>query len=218
MAITVIFDMDGVLIDSEPVWRDVEKEFYLLRHGLTLVDDDFDAFTGMPVMVFLRKLHERHQLPAHDLSLVHDLIVGQVADKIRQQPRPVPGIFELLDALRQRNIPMSVASSSPLRQIDNVLDTLNIRHYFQAAISAETLAHGKPHPEIFLNAAAMMDADPQYCLVIEDSLNGLIAAKAAGMRALALPAPHQRHDPRFTLADQIIDHHDEVLPFILNSW
>ncbi|WES68707.1 hexitol phosphatase HxpB [Superficieibacter sp. HKU1] len=218
MAITVIFDMDGVLIDSEPVWRDVEKKFYLQHHGLTLVDDDFDAFTGMPVMVFLRKLHERHRLPAHDLSLVHDVIVGQVAEKIRQQPRPVPGIFDLLDALRLRNILMSVASSSPLRQIDNVLDTLNIRHYFQAAISAETLAHGKPHPEIFLNAAAMMDADPQNCLVIEDSLNGLIAAKAAGMRALALPAPHQRHDPRFTLADQIIDHHDEVLPFILHSW
>lgn len=215
MTITVIFDMDGVLIDSEPVWQDVEKVFYLQQYGLTLVDADFTAFTGMPVMVFLRRLHEKHQLPAHNLPLIHDTIVERVAEKIRQQPRPMPGIFELLDELHRRNIAMSVASSSPLRQIDNVLDTLNIRHYFQAAISAETLAHGKPHPEIFLNAAAMMDADPASCLVIEDSLNGLIAAKAAGMRALALPAPHQRHDPRFTLADAIIDHHDEVLPFLL---
>ncbi|WP_312951556.1 HAD-IA family hydrolase [Superficieibacter sp.] len=217
MTITVIFDMDGVLIDSEPVWREVEKAFYLQRHGLTLVDSDFDAFTGMPVMIFLRKLHERHCLPAQDLRSVHDIIVGQVAEKIRQHPEPLPGIFDLLAALKQRNIPMAVASSSPLRQIDNVLDTLNIREYFSVAISAETLKHGKPHPEIFLKAAEMMDADPESCLVIEDSLNGLIAARAAGMQVLALPAAHQRQDPRFTLADQIIDHHDEVLPFILNN-
>ncbi|CAM3443789.1 HAD family hydrolase [Escherichia coli] len=207
----VIFDMDGVLVDSEPVWREVECEYYLRNYGLSLQREDFDPFTGMPVTIFLRKLHQRHALPEDNLRQVHDTIVEEVARRIRLKPAPLPGVYELLNHLHQHNIPLAVASSSPQRQIDNVLSTLNMRHYFSAVISAEGLAHGKPHPEIFLTAALMTGQEPEFCLVIEDSLNGVVAAKAAGMHVIALPAEHQQDDPRFTLADGKVTSHWQIL-------
>lgn len=214
MVTTIIFDMDGVLLDSEPVWREIECEYYLKNYSLSLEFTDFDAFTGMPLRVFLRKLHERHQLPVDSLSQIHDVIVERVAQRIRQQPRPIAGIFDLLRYLQLNDIAMAVASSSPTSQINNVLKTLDIRHYFSAVVSAEGLSHGKPHPEIFLTAATMMEKPPESCLVIEDSLNGVIAAKAAGMRAIALPAEHQRSDVRFTIADNVVADHYQILALL----
>ena len=111
----VIFDMDGVLVDSEPVWREVECEYYLRNYGLSLQREDFDPFTGMPVTIFLRKLHQRHALPEDNLRQVHDTIVEEVARRIRLKPAPLPGVYELLNHLHQHNIPLAVASSSPQR-------------------------------------------------------------------------------------------------------
>ena len=142
---------------------------------------------------------------------MHDAIVEEVARRIRLKPAPLPGVYELLNHLHQHNIPLAVASSSPQRQIDNVLSTLNMRHYFSVVISAEGLAQGKPHPEIFLTAALMTGQEPEFCLVIEDSLNGVVAAKAAGMQVIALPAEHQQDDPRFTLADGKVTSHWQIL-------
>ncbi|EHG8818731.1 hexitol phosphatase HxpB [Salmonella enterica subsp. diarizonae] len=214
MSKIIIFDMDGVLIDSEPVWQQVECEFYLRHYNISLGPKDFDLFTGMPVGIFLRKLHENHGLPSNNLPQIQDTIVAQVAEKIRQKPKPIAGIFELLNYLQRRGSLMAVASSSPQYQIDNVLNTLNIRHYFSAVVSADGLSYGKPHPEIFLTAAAMLKAEPETCLVIEDSLNGVIAARAAGMRVIALPAEHQQNDPRFTIADTVILNHCQVLEWL----
>ncbi|MFP1497221.1 HAD family hydrolase [Escherichia coli] len=113
----VIFDMDGVLVDSEPVWREVGSgEYYLRNYGLSLQREDFDPFTGMPVTIFLRKLHQRHALPEDNLRQVHDTIVEEVARQIELKPAPVPGVSELLNHLHQHNIPLAVASSSPQRQ------------------------------------------------------------------------------------------------------
>ena len=105
---------------------------------------------------------------------------------------------------------MVVASSSPKKQIARVLEALNITHYFSHQVSAEGLVNGKPHPAVFLLAAEKLGLTSEQCIVIEDAINGMVAAKAAEMKVIVMPDPEQRSDPRFALADAKVDSLNQV--------
>ena len=210
MTTVVIFDMDGVLVDSEPVWVDVEKEIYLQRYGVSLSDEDFRDTAGVRIDKVLTRHHLRYGLPQQEIPARALDIVTEVGNRIQSAPQPMPGVEKLLETLRGRGIPLAVASSSPQNQIERVLSALGLTHYFTHLVSAEGLINGKPHPAVFLLAAEALGVEPESCIVIEDAVNGMVAAKAAQMRVIVLPAPEARSDRRFGLADGQIDSLDEA--------
>ena len=120
---------------------------------------------------------------------------------IVENAQALAGVYTLLDELKQQNIPMALASSSAMSLIEAVVDKLNIRNYFQLLWSAEYEPFGKPHPGIFITTAKKLGVLPSQCLVFEDSVNGVIAAKAARMKCIAVPDSASLNDPRFAIAD-----------------
>lgn len=197
----IIFDMDGVLVNSEPVWMAVEQEIYLKYYGVHLTSSDFKDSAGIRVDKLLATHHQRYSLPMEDVPQRAIDVVSEVGRRIELSPIPMPGVFELLNTIKQYGLPMVVASSSPKQQIARVLDALNISDYFAHQVSAEGLINGKPNPAVFMLAAEKLGLSSEQCIVIEDAINGMVAAKAAEMKVIVMPAPEQREDPRFTLAD-----------------
>ncbi|GKX50006.1 hexitol phosphatase HxpB [Budvicia aquatica] len=206
----IIFDMDGVLVDSEPVWMAVEQDIYLKQYGVQLTSDDFIDSAGIRVDKLLATHHQRYSLPMEDVPQRAIDVVTEVGRRIQSSPIPMPGVFELLETIKQRGLPMVVASSSPKKQIARVLEALNITHYFSHQVSAEGLVNGKPHPAVFLLAAEKLGLTSEQCIVIEDAINGMVAAKAAEMKVIVMPDPEQRSDPRFALADAKVDSLNQV--------
>lgn len=210
MTTAIIFDMDGVLVDSEPVWVKVEKEIYLQCYGVHLGDEDFKDSAGIRIDKQLTEYHHRYSLPLEEVPHRAEEIVTEVGRRIQTNPQPMPGVVELLETIQQHGLPMVVASSSPQKQIARVLDALNISHYFSHQISAEGMINGKPHPAVFLQAADILSVNPEDCIVIEDAVNGMVAAKAAQMKVIVMPAPEARQDKRFGLADVQVNTLSEV--------
>jgi len=179
----VIFDMDGVIIDSEPLHFQVDLD---VLHGLNvkLVQHDLEPYVGMTNPEMWKLLKERHGL-AESIEELIEIQLGQKLATLKTSDyEPIDGIPELLAALGEAEIKLALASSSPVRFIDAVLDKFGIAPRFMHRISGEEMEHGKPAPDIFLKAAELLNVSPAGCVVIEDSRNGVAAAKAAGMSCI----------------------------------
>ena len=197
---TVIFDMDGVLVDSEPFWR-TAKVNAVARFGGQITEQLAYQSTGLRIDEIANYWIRYCDLdPACGKDLA-DAILGEVIDQIKTKGQLLPGVKESLDSLAQTDLKVGLASSSPLRLIEAVLETFDLGKYFSVYVSAEHLTYGKPHPHVYLNAAEKLATEPHHCLAIEDSVNGLIAAKAAQMTAICVPEPGQETNPRFGIAD-----------------
>ena len=199
-----IFDMDGVLIDSEPFWRESEIEVFG-RHGLYLTDADCMQTTGMRIEEVARYWFERRPWngPAPEI-LAEDILQG-VIRRVQERGAAMPGARDAVRLLRSLGLRLALASSSAPPLIDAVLDRLDLRSHFEAVCSAEGETRGKPYPDVYLAAAAKLGIPPPDCLAIEDSIAGVQAAKAAGMKCLAVPLPELRSDPRYQAADAVVD-------------
>jgi HAD superfamily hydrolase (TIGR01509 family) len=197
----IIFDMDGVLIDSEPAWQQAEMAI-LNALGLSLTLEDVESTTGFRIDQVVRYWYQRYPWGNYDNAKTANAIVEEVVNIIRQQGQVMDGIIDTLSFCQQQGLKIGLATSSPSLIIDAVLDKLGIRHYFDAITSAEFLARGKPHPEVYLNCAIALNIDAENCLAIEDSFNGLVAARAASMQTIAIPAPQLA-----TQAKWIVGHH-----------
>lgn len=201
----VIFDMDGVLINSEPLWRRAMIAGFG-RFGMPATEDECRRTMGMRFGEVLVQWLTRYGKP---LSLAGDVersVMDDLLRLVREEGRPLPGTMECLGFCRDSNIRCGLATSSSSELMNAVLAKLGIEQYFDAALSAEYLQYGKPHPEVFLKCARVLGCEPQQCVVIEDSLNGVVAAKAASMQVIAVPDDeHLKADERrvkqFTLAD-----------------
>jgi len=200
----ILFDMDGVLIDSEPFWRKAEIEIFA-RVGLHLSEEDCHQTTGLRIdeVVDFRFRQKPWQEP--DCAEVARQIVERVIELVSHHGSPLPGAREALEAARQTSLPVGLASSSCHRLIRATLERLQFQEYFQVVQSAEEEEWGKPHPAVYLQAARNLGVEPARCLAIEDSFNGVLAARAARMRVIAIPEPHHRNDPRFVIADRLLD-------------
>ncbi|WP_133408320.1 hexitol phosphatase HxpB [Parashewanella tropica] len=209
----VIFDMDGVLIDSEPVWQRAQLEVFP-KYGVPITYEDTLKTTGMRVDLLIEHWYLRYPWADYDNAKVCQQIVSTVIDFIHRDGKPMVGVMDALKFCQQQEFKIGLATSSPMILVDAVLDTLNIRHYFEAIESAETLPYGKPHPEVYLNCAKALGIEPSRCLAIEDSFNGLIAARAASMQTVAIPAEDQQQQSRWVVAHHQLCNLTELSSFI----
>jgi len=195
--------MDGLLIDSEPLWQEAGAEA-LQEFDIILSDEQYHSSTGLRTPEWVAHWFGIYSVQHPDIAGVINKIESSAIEKIREKGMPLPGTREVLDYFRSKDIALGLASSSPMRLIDTVLDKLNIRSYFKAASSAEHLPYGKPHPQVFLDCAAAMQVRPEHCMVFEDSFNGLIAAKAAKMRCVVVPASGTHTLNKWYAADLVL--------------
>lgn len=197
----VIFDLDGLLIDSEPYWYEAEK-VYFAKVGLQLSDADCLLTAGMRIDKVAQFWHMRQPWPVPPAPDEVAMQMNEyVIESIRARAELLPGAGQAVKLAREMGLKVGLASSSHLNLIEAALETFGLREDFQAVSSSEQSGFSKPHPGVYLNAAAMLGEPPETCLAIEDSINGLIAAKAAQMNCLAIPGHGLEEDPRFALAD-----------------
>lgn len=195
----VIFDMDGVLIDSEPLWQRVEYEV-LSALGVPVTIATIQQTTGLRIDQCVDYWYHKAPWPDYDNATVSQTIVDRVASDILIRGEAMLGVHEAIAHCQALGLKIGLATSSFYTIIEAVLTKLGLSDQFMAVQSAEGLAYGKPHPEVYLNCAKALGIDPRYCLAIEDSFNGLIAARAANMQTVAIPTPEQRGDAKWVVA------------------
>lgn len=197
---TVIFDMDGLLIDSEPLWGEAMKEIFA-DMDIQLKPEHYAYTTGLRTSEVVEFWHHHFGWKGKTSEEVADAIVNRVTEKILEKGSAMEGIEYILSFFSSRKFKIGLASSSPMALILAVLEFLNVKHFFQAIYSAEHEDYGKPHPAVYLSCAGELASTPLQCIVFEDSITGLIAAKAARMKTVAVPEKQNRNDPRYVLAD-----------------
>lgn len=180
----VIFDMDGVLIDSEPAYLEMNKQLFA-EFGIDMDDENYKALVGLPSLPMWKMLKEKHNLK-NEVSDFMQLERRRMIEILDSDiiSKPIDGIKELLETFKESNVKLSVASSSARDNINFVLSKLNLGSYFDFIISGEEVTNGKPAPDIFLKVAEKFNFDPSKCFVIEDSANGIKAAISARMSAV----------------------------------
>jgi HAD superfamily hydrolase (TIGR01509 family) len=182
----VVFDVDGVLIDSEPVWERVRRKFVADRGG-RWPDDAQDRMMGMSTAEWSAYMSEDFGLRIAPREVAQLVIVAMTAEYQAHLPL-LPGAVDAVRALSAR-WRLGVASSAPKILIEAVLDASGLRSAFAAAVSSEEVARGKPAPDVYLEAAARLGVPPAAGAAVEDSSNGLRAAAAAGLAVIAVPRP-----------------------------
>lgn len=197
----VIFDMDGLLIDSEPLW-DLSMQEVFSTLGVDITSELAAQTRGLRTREVVNYWHNYFKWESPKTpEVVGSEIIETVTNKILSEGAAMEGLQYILDYFSEKDMKLGLASSSPQSLIDCVLDHLNIRSYFQAVYSAEFEPYGKPHPAVYLTCAKELNASPVRCLAFEDSVNGMVAAKAARMKVVAVPEPHNQIDKRYGLAD-----------------
>ncbi|HEX6580699.1 MAG TPA: hexitol phosphatase HxpB [Actinomycetota bacterium] len=183
----VVFDMDGVLVDSEPMWRAVEREVFA-GVGIALTDEDLYPTMGVRIADVVDRWYRRHPWPDPSPEQVAETIVDGVARTVREHGLLLDGARDAVDHVRSLGLGVALASSSPMALILAVLSLDGLAARFDVVVSGEDEELGKPDPAVFLSAARRLEVPPERCLVVEDSINGVRAAKAAGMLCVAVPA------------------------------
>ena len=204
-----IFDMDGLLVDSEPLWHEAEIEI-LGRLGVPLGASACRQTKGMFVNEVTRYWHERYPWDGPNTDEVAVEVVDKVIALVVAKGRPKPGVRRALDLCRAHGLPLAVASSSQYRLIEVVLEHFDLLADFDLVHSAEDEPYGKPHPGVFLTTAAKLGVAPDRCLVWEDAPAGVLAAKAARMACVAVPEVAERDRPAFGIADVVLGSLEEA--------
>ena len=197
---TVIFDMDGLLIDSEPLWQLAANEV-LASYGIQLTEQQYITTTGLRTKEFLQWWFGYFKINEAEFANAERNIVNIVIEKVKRHGTIMPGVQHIFDFFLEKGFNIGIASSSPQSLIDVVAAMANIQRYIHATSSAEHLAYGKPHPQVYLNCAAQLNVSPMQCICFEDSFNGMIAAKSARMKCVIVPHHTQIKEERWAAAD-----------------
>lgn len=200
----IIFDMDGLLIDSEPMWRKAEKASFE-KLGIPVKEESFSETMGVRVDVLVEYWFERFPWEGPSKKEVENDIISTVIALFRKKGSLMPGAIEIMKKFRELSIPMAIASSSPTDLISAVLKKTSISKYISVVHSAESERFGKPHPDVYMGAAKKLGICARRCLAFEDSPNGVLSAKAAGMKCIAVPSKEVRRDKAIMKADLILD-------------
>ncbi|MNW50994.1 2-deoxyglucose-6-phosphate phosphatase [compost metagenome] len=208
-----IFDMDGVIIDSEPLHYEIDIET-MKYFGHVIEHQQLDKYVGMTNPEMWKHIREEHQV----VQSVEEIIGYQLDRKISGlralEIEPIEGIRELIHELKKRGYLVGIASSSPRLFIEEVVSKFGIAEHFDCIVSGEEVAKGKPAPDVYLAAAAELGVEPANCLVLEDSQNGVLAAKAADMRCIGFVNPNSGNQD-LSSADEIVEHISDIA---LEKW
>jgi HAD superfamily hydrolase (TIGR01509 family) len=206
----VIFDLDGVLLDSETAWVEVKREFTEERGGRWKQSAELDML-GMSSTEWSRYMHDDLGVPVPPEQISSE-VAGRLVERYRQRLPLLPGALEAVRSLA-RQWPLALATSSNRNVIDLVLEEADLGDAFAATVSSEEVARGKPAPDVYLDAARQLDVDPGACVAIEDSSNGIRSADAAGMAVIAIPNKDFPPQPdALALATVVLDSLEQLTP------
>lgn len=212
----IIFDMDGVLIDSEKFWKQAEEEVFSSL-GVKVTDEDSKLTKSMTTKEVTQFWFQKFPWKGKDPDIVEQMVVSRVIDLIETEDCQITGVKQLIENLKTKRYKIGLATNSPGRIIPIVLKKIEATHLFDSVLSAEFEIQGKPNPAIYYRAAEKLNTKPENCIVIEDSHTGMLAAKNAGMTVIAFT--NGNNDDNYELADYKIDSFESIemelkLPFI----
>ncbi len=212
----VLFDMDGVIVDTEPLHREA---YYALfeEMEIPITDALYESFTGQATLAICKTLVAEYQLSVAPETLVaikrkHFKRLFDTGDQLQL----LDGVLELIQDYHRNGLTLILASSASMPNIDRIFQRFDLDRYFTAKFSGADLQASKPHPEIFLKAAAASGHPKEHCMVIEDSTNGIRAAKAAGIYCVAYRSPHSVNQD-YALADRVIQDFSEIGFHLIND-
>jgi HAD superfamily hydrolase (TIGR01509 family) len=211
----VVFDLDGVLIDSEPVWEQVRRQV-VAEHGGNWAPDAQQRLMGMSTGEWARYLSSELGVGLPPAA-VADLVIERMAARYAEKLPLMPGAVETVRELAVR-WPLGLASSSPPSLIATFLDASSLRACFATAMSTEQVTHGKPAPDIYLAVVEQLGFPPSYCAAVEDSTNGLRSAAAARLRVVAIPHPVYPPAPdALSVAAVVVRSLEELTPTVIEA-
>lgn len=206
-----IFDLDGLLVDSEPLWRKAEREVFA-EIGLMLSDDDCRSTMGMRCDAVVALWFQRCPWLDRSPDEVQNRIEARVLALMRSEGQAMPGVAHVLDLVEDLGCRLAVASSSNQKLIDGALERLGVFDRFEARCTAFDEEHGKPHPAVFLAAARQLGVHPSVCVAFEDSPPGVESARRAGMQVVAVPDIEHRGHSGFHQADVVLESLADLRP------
>ncbi len=214
---TVIFDIDGLLVDSEPLWNEAAAEVFN-EYGVDLTEDQYKTTTGLRTKEFVQWWFGYFKIGKEENAFAEKKIVERVLHKIETKGTILPGVDYIFDFFSKKQFKIGLATSSPPTLIELVIEMTGIRKHLHATASAEDLLFGKPHPQVYLNCAAQLNSSPLACICFEDSFNGMIAVKSARMKCVIVPHSSQTNEKRWGAADlklsslqNFSEHHFNIL-------
>lgn len=211
---TVIFDMDGLLLDTEPLWGRSMMEVVTARN-IPVGPDKFRETTGLKIHEVVHYWSVKYAWQNGNIHEVAEDIVDHIIALSKAEASIMPGALSLLENLRKEGFRVAVATSSPDRMLQELIRHFGLAGYFDELVSADAVAYGKPHPAVFLHCADKLQSPVLACVVLEDSVNGIIAAKASRMKAIAIPAIQHYDDQRFSLAELKVRSLEDLSPHLI---
>lgn len=220
----VIFDMDGLLIDSEPFWRAAEKEVFG-NLGIEVTEDLAVETSRMTTREVTEYWYNHKPWKEKCLEEVEQAVINRVGELIHNNGRMMPGVIELLQYFKQLGYKIGLATNSPYSLVPKTLDKLQIERYFDITISSDFVEKGKPYPDIYLKTACELKVLASKCIVFEDSKSGILAALAAGMNVVAVPESGEFDNKKFDIANikirklsDFCDKHMKMLNFQIDAF
>jgi mannitol-1-/sugar-/sorbitol-6-/2-deoxyglucose-6-phosphatase len=197
---TVLYDMDGLLLDTEPLWGQSMLRV-ADKHKIPITPKQFKETTGLRIYEVTDYWSLKYPWEGKSADEVAEEILDDIIASSKTSGSVLPGVVQSLEIFKKNNFKIGLASSSPAKMIEALVEHFDIKHYFDCISSADLVQLGKPHPGVFLHCAEDMGSTPMQCVVLEDSVNGMIAGKAARMKVIVVPDEVHFDDPRFSLAD-----------------
>jgi len=208
--LAAIFDMDGLLIDSEPLWDRAELEVIAGLGVDVSRRNELPDTLGLRIDMVVDLWFAQQPWAGPGREEVTERIIQRAISLVEEERPLLPGVRHAIALCKANGLLVGLASASPLHMLEKVLAMFELRESFDALASAEKLPYSKPHPQVYLDCAAKLGVDPLTCVALEDSVNGMIASKAARMRAIVVPDAEHRQDPRYVLANVKLDSLDQL--------
>ena len=196
----VVFDMDGVLIDSEPLWQEEERQVFGSL-GIELNPHMQEATYGLAPKEMIEHWYNFKPWNGKSHEEVKEELLERVIARVMNGIQPMAGVINILNFLKNKSLKIGLASSSPMNMIEAVIKSLGISDYFDVLCTAEDEGHAKPHPAVYISAIEKLKVHPVNAMAIEDSFLGVLSAKAARMKVLAVPDNLHFDEPKFVIAD-----------------
>lgn len=202
----VIFDLDGTIIDSEPIWK-VAEQRYFASHGLLLSEEDCLATTGLPTIDAVKHWYSKIESPSLNPQSMANELNQNVIEILKEEGDLKPGIIENFEFWKSKGLPMGIASASSIPHIEAIVNRFNLKKYFSVLYSADFEQFGKPHPGVYISACEKLKIEPLRTVAFEDSFNGMLAAKSARMKVVALLDEGHYNEERYGFVDLKLKSH-----------